>query len=62
MRTTTLMCDEVIMKMILYFSVEMLDYNQKFNFCPRFIMRNVLVMLIIKKFELIKMDKFVGIT
>jgi hypothetical protein len=29
MRTITLTCDEVIMKMIFCFPVEMLDYNQK---------------------------------
>jgi hypothetical protein len=45
------------------FLVEMPGYNQKLRiFCPHIIMRNVLVKLLVMKFELTKIDKFIGVT
>jgi hypothetical protein len=51
------------MKIIFYFLVEMSEYNQNLRiFCPQFIMRNILVKLLVIKFKLTKIDKFIGIT
>jgi hypothetical protein len=54
---------EIIMKMTFCFPIVMSDYNQKLKiFCPRFIMRNVLVKLLLIKFKLTKINKFIGVT
>jgi hypothetical protein len=46
-----------------FFMEEKSEYNQNLrNFYPQFIMRSVLVKLLVMKFELTKIDKFIGVT
>jgi hypothetical protein len=61
MRTITLTCDEVIMKMISCFSVEMLDYNQKLRTFSSIYNKKYFGEASCKKIELTKRDKFIGV-